>query len=175
MDSALHTVDSERALTDGQFRSLFDALPVAVHEIDAFGVLLRVNEAECNLLGYRAEELVGRPVWQLIAPVERERSRWTILRKVSGRQPLVPFERQFVHSTGRLLTLQVHDSHLRSEIGTRIGIRSVLLDVTERQEFAARLVEQAAELARLNAELDKVSSFSRTPSTTSWTSRLGPG
>ena len=161
-------------MTDGQFRSLFDAFPVAVHEIDVFGALVRVNEAECNLLAYRAEELVGRPVWQLIAPPERERSRRAILRKASGRQPLVPFERQFVHSTGRLLILQVHDWGLRSESGTLIGIRSVLLDVTERQEFAARLAEQAAELARIKAELDKLSSFPRTPPATSWTSGLGP-
>lgn len=173
MDSALHTVDSERSLTDLQFRSLFSDCPVAVHEIDVCGVLVRVNEAECNLLGYRAAELVGRPVWQLIAPLQRESSRRAILRKVSGRQPLVPFERQYVHRSGRLLTLQVHDTCLRSDAGARIGMRSVLLDVTERQELSARLMEQAAELARAKAELEKFSILSRSPAGPGWTARLG--
>lgn len=155
MDTALHTVDPELYFTDERFRSLFDVLPVAVHEIDAFGLVVRVNEAECNLLGYQADEMVGRPVWHFVAPEQQEISHRSLLRKISGKQPLVPFERQYMHRDGRMLTFQVHDAHIRNGAGIIIGIRSVLLDVTERHEYAARLAEKAEELERSNAELEQ--------------------
>ena len=35
------------------------------------GVIQTVNEAECDLLGYNAGEIVGRAAWDFVAPEER--------------------------------------------------------------------------------------------------------
>ena len=42
------------ALLDSEerYRSLFVEAPLAYHEIDTEGVVLRVNRAECDLLGF---------------------------------------------------------------------------------------------------------------------------
>ncbi len=41
--------------------------------VDSYGNAVRVNRALCELTGYRAEELTGRPIWQtLLAPPESE-------------------------------------------------------------------------------------------------------
>jgi PAS domain S-box-containing protein len=40
---------------------------------DAYGTAVRVNRALCELTGYQAEELTGRPIWEtLLAPPEAE-------------------------------------------------------------------------------------------------------
>jgi PAS domain S-box-containing protein len=155
VNTALHTVDPASCVSTETFKGLFDALPVAVHEIDASGLLVRVNEAECNLLGYRAAEMLGRPVWQFVIPEQREVSRESVLLKLAGHKPLVPFEREYAHRDGGILTFQVHEQHVRNAAGDPVGIRSVLLDMTERKRHATELAEKAAELARSNADLEQ--------------------
>ena len=58
-----------------QFRSLFEEAPVAYHQTDRKGIVRRVNRAECALLGLKAEEILGKHVWELLVPEQRERSR----------------------------------------------------------------------------------------------------
>src|SRR5579872_5760150 len=75
------------------FRELFEFAPVSYHEIDAAGVLRRVNHTECRMLGYTSEEMIGRPVWQFVAADQQEQCREAIRRKVAGEEHLAPFER----------------------------------------------------------------------------------
>src|SRR5439155_20909340 len=52
---------------DTTFRELFELSPVAYHEFDATCILLRVNQAECRMLRFTADEMIGKPVWQFVA------------------------------------------------------------------------------------------------------------
>lgn len=131
-----------------QYRRLFDDAPVAYHEIDHHGVLVRVNKAECQLLGWRREELLGRQVWDLISQGQRVTSEKQVKRKLRGEQVLVPFLREYTRKDGAVLILLIHENLIRNQSGAIIGIRSTLLDVTE-QHRAER------ELRRLNEDLDK--------------------
>ncbi len=135
--------DALRA-SEEQFRSLFDDGPVAYHEIDREGIVRRVNQAECKLLGFEPGEILGRPVWELVAPEEREISREAVQRKMAGEQLLVPFTRRYVRRDGICLTLEIHETPLRDSSGNTIGIRSALLDITDRMraEEALRLSEE---------------------------------
>jgi len=53
---------TEEALraSEKRFRELFDGAPVGYHEIDKEGKITRVNRTELDMLGYTAEEMVGR-------------------------------------------------------------------------------------------------------------------
>jgi PAS domain S-box-containing protein len=134
----------ERREREAKFRDLFDNAPVAYHEIDRDGVIRRVNRAECMLLGFETGEMVGRPVWEFVAPTDREESREAIRRKLAGAQPLAPVQRRYVRRDGRELLLEIHDSLVRNLAGETAGIRSALLDITER--------ERAKEAARESEE-----------------------
>jgi two-component system, chemotaxis family, sensor kinase Cph1 len=134
--------------TNYNYRRLFEEAPVAYHEIDKYGVLVNLNRAECELLGYEKREVLGRYVWELVAPEHAEESRRSVLCKLAGEQPLVPFLREYVRHDGERLLLNIHENLIRSGSGEILGIRSTLLDVTEQHRAAQ-------ELLRLNAELDK--------------------
>ena len=45
--------------------------PAAYHEIDRNGCIRKVNHTECEWLGYSESELLGRPIWELVAENER--------------------------------------------------------------------------------------------------------
>ena len=81
--------------TERHFQSWFEDAPVACHEVDRQGVLLCVNQAECELLGFSAQEMIGRPIWDFMAPEDREKTRTGLLQRIADEQPLVPLEREY--------------------------------------------------------------------------------
>jgi PAS domain S-box-containing protein len=133
------------------FRDLFDDGPVAYHELDREGIIRRVNRAECALLGYEADDMLGRPVLEYIADADREAGREAIRRKLSGEQPLKPFERRFVRRDGGELWLEIHDILVRNADGEAVGIRSALLDITDRKRAELEVRAAHAELAVIHA------------------------
>ena len=157
----------ERRKKEAVLADLFENAPVAYHELDRDGVVRRVNAAECALLGYQADEILGRPVWDFITEAEREASREAILQKMSGTQSLVPVRRHFVRRDGAEVLVEIHVRLVRGETGEIQGLRSALFDVTEAARAeqlihrhvieleAAHQAQQknATELARLVEEL----------------------
>jgi PAS domain S-box-containing protein len=152
------------AAGDGSNGALFDDAPVPMHDIDRDGIIRRVNRAECELLGLSPEEIVGRHVSELVAPAEREASRQAVSLKISGEQPLAPFRREFLRRNGDPLKLEIHEDLIRDADGNVTGIRSALMDVSERHraeehlrqshdELETRVRERTLELARANKEL----------------------
>ncbi len=139
--------------SDSPFRELFEFAPVAYHEVDASGILRRVNHTEFRMLGYTREEMVGRPVWQFVASDQQEQCRQAIHRKVSGEEPLGPFERDFLRRDGGYLILEIYDSLIYNRAGEVTGIRSVLLDVTDRRLAEQLLANEVTERERLTVAL----------------------
>jgi PAS domain S-box-containing protein len=138
---------------DTNFRELFEFAPVAYHEIDANGILRRVNQTECRMLGYSAAEMIGKPVWQFVAADQQEQCRQAIERKLAGDEPLSPFERDFLRRDGGYLILEIYDNVIRNAAGEATGIRSVLLDVTDRRLAEQLLANEVTERERLTVAL----------------------
>ena len=138
---------------DSPFRELFEFAPVSYHEIDAAGILRRVNQTECRMLGYTCEEMIGRPVWQYVAADQQEQCQDAIRRKVAGEEHLAPFERDFLRRDGGYLILEIYDSLIRDRAGQVTGIRSVLLDVTDRRLAEQLLANEVTERERLTVAL----------------------
>src|SRR5579864_3218589 len=138
---------------DTPFRELFELAPVAYHEIDSAGVLRRVNQAECRMLRFSAEEMIGKPVWEFVSADQQVECRHAIHRKVSCEELLEPYEHDFIRRDGGYLILEIYDSLIRDRSGNVTGIRSVLLDVTDRRLAEQLLANEVTERERLTVAL----------------------
>lgn len=125
--------------TREQFRALFEDAPVAYHEVDETGCIRLANRAECELLGYEPVDLIGKPVWDLVAEQGRESARHAVLAKLAGKRPPHSFTREYRSKNGADITVEIHEKVIRSPEGTITGIRSMLLDVTEKKRMAEAL------------------------------------
>ncbi len=136
---------TEEALrvSEERFRGLFEEAPVAYHEIDCEGIVLRANRAECTLLGYEAEEILGKYTWDFIAPEEREPARQAFRRKIRGEQPLEIVHRTDIRRDGAPLTVEIHQSLIRDAKGAVTGMRTARVDITERKRAEEQLVRNA--------------------------------
>lgn len=131
----------ERAQKEGplHFRKVFAESPagVGVHELDMAMRVVRVNPEELRILGYREEEMVGRPVWEII--VMQDASRRAIEQKLKGERELKPFVRSFRRSDGTAIPLLLTDRHLRDVRGQIVGLRTAMTEIkTEAEGPASR-------------------------------------
>ena len=127
-------------ISDSQsFHALKDA-PLACHEIDCSGTIVRVNSFECALLGRDEAEILGAPVWNFVSPEGRETFREAVLRKLDGNESLSPSEGTWLKPGGGRLTLEIYDQLLFAPDRSIRGLRSFLIDVSQR-----RMTEQVLE------------------------------
>lgn len=135
---------------------LFDNAPIAYHEANTSGVVVRVNHAECRLLGYSAQEILGRRVWDFVAPAQVEKGMAVFQAAVEGsNQPVEDSEWEICGRSGDILLVRLQQNQVRDGNGAVTGLRCTMLDITESRRQAQLLERQAADLARSNAELEQ--------------------
>ena len=142
-------VEQELREAEESFRILFDDAPIPCHEIDHNGIIVRVNQAQCEVFGKEASEILGKPVWEFMVPEQREESRASIKKKFAERRTGGPFERRFRTRNGAESVFRVHDRLLINPKGELTGMRGAMLDLTEARrsrqqiEFQTTLLDQA--------------------------------
>jgi PAS domain S-box-containing protein len=121
----------ERMQKEGPLRlkEAFEKPPpgVGVHELDREMRVVRVNAEELRILGYRADEIVGRIVWEII--VMQDNARRAIEQKLKGERELKPFVRSFKKADGTAIPLLLADRHIRDARGEIVGLRTAMTEV----------------------------------------------
>ena len=124
-----------------ELQELFDNAPIGYHEIDTLGHIVRINQTECNLLGYTVEELMGQDVWMLSA--DAPMSHRAVDEKLAGSLiPAESFEREFRTKDGRTVHVLVNDKILKDNEGLITGIRTTIQDVTESKIARETLINE---------------------------------
>ena len=149
--------------SESKFRDLFDNAPVGYHELDTEARFTRVNRTELEMLGYTAEEMIGRPAWEFMESTARE----TIQHKMTGAMTPAAFELNFIRKDGTTLPVLLEDKLIHDAAGNICGIRTTVVDNTRRKlaDAALQKAKQAAENAsRAKSEfLANMSHEIRTP------------
>ena len=135
---------AERALklSESTFRELFHDAPVAYHELDTEGRIIMVNKTELALLGYTAEEMVGRPVWEFCVEAT---SKEAVAKKLRGGGNMEEaFQRHFLRKDGSKIPVLIRDRLIRDATGAIYGIRTTMQDISElkRIESSLRAAEE---------------------------------
>jgi diguanylate cyclase (GGDEF)-like protein/PAS domain S-box-containing protein len=120
---------------------VFDAVPVALAVMTLDGQCVRVNQALCDLLGYPAEQLLGRTYHSLTHPDDLWLDDEAVALLVErGRGPSI--EKRYRHADGHLIWTRVTATLIRDPGGVPIGAVAAVEDIAE-------LRHRHAELSRL--------------------------
>jgi PAS domain S-box-containing protein len=133
--------------SEERFRGLSEASMEAILIHDG-GRIVDVNQALCELGGYAWHELVGRDVFQLVAPEDREK-----VRRLFGKEFDRPYEMTGLRRDGSRIPLEVR---ARSFVFRgRVLRMGALRDMTERRRAEAVREALIRDLEAKNVELER--------------------
>jgi PAS domain S-box-containing protein len=139
---------AERDLRESEerFRTIVDTTPECVTVVSPNGTLLYMNSSGLKMIGAdRAETVVGKDVYALIAPEDRDAVRDFNERTCRGERGSLEFD--IIPLNGGRRHMETHAAPLLNNDGTVVQL-AVTRDVTER-----KLVEEAIRESELSARL----------------------
>ena len=156
---------AEEALLEGEkrFRELADLLPQPVYEIDRQGKITFLNRRGFELSGYSLEDFEeGLYAVQFFVDDDRDRVRQN-MQKILGGEELGGNEYSVLKKNGNRFPVVVHSAPIVRE-SKLIGIRGVIVDITERKQaenalreahdaLERRVDERTAQLVKANEQL----------------------
>lgn len=140
---------SALAETESTYRTLVEASPYCIHQMDMQGTLLSINPAGLEMMGVRHEsDLVGKRFLGCVAARDRENAQQAFTKTAAGEPTLFTFQAV----NGRTIEtslVPVEDAAMR------LTIMGLSQDITERRtaELSLRATEERLELAISGAEL----------------------
>ena len=135
---------------------LLDAIVVA----DAQGHFIYVSGASEALFGYKQDELIGKTMWDLVLPEDREKTLKTAQGVVAG-DPVTNFENRYMKKNGEIVYIMwsarwLKDKQLRIAVAHDITARKL----AEKRQAAlyaiAKLTHQSDNLHTLFAKIHQI-------------------
>jgi PAS domain S-box-containing protein len=142
-----HQWEQERLLTAKVFEleDYVNNANVGLHWVDANGLIKWANEAELKLLGYTAEEYIGRHISDFHVDKEKIDD---ILRRLGRNETLSQYESQLRCKDGSIKTVHINSSAYRED-DRFIHSRCFTIDVTQQINLFAALKESEARYREL--------------------------
>ena len=124
---------NERALRESEerFRAIVETTPECVKLVSADGTLLLMNSPGLQMVGaHAAEDVVGKSVYELIAPEDRERFKQFNETVCKGGQGSLQFD--IIGLEGKRRHMETHAAPLRNPSGAVVQL-AVSADISERK------------------------------------------
>lgn len=139
---------AESALRESEerLRSLINSTPDWVWEVDAQGLYTYVSPRVKDLLGYVAEEVIGRKPFDLMPAEEAERVAALFATVAQNHSAIECVENVNLHKDGRQVVLETSATPIFDSNGLLCGYRGIDRDITERKRIAVALEKSEAGL-----------------------------
>ncbi|NTV13222.1 MAG: PAS domain-containing protein [Desulfobulbaceae bacterium] len=130
-----------QAANEARFRSLVEATPDWIWEVDETGRYTYVSPAVRQLLGYEPEELLGKSCFDFMPPAEAERVKPIFSSLAAETGQIVTVENVNLHRDGHKVILESTGAPFFADDGRLLGYRGVDRDVTERRKVADQVLQ----------------------------------
>lgn len=116
---------------DALYRAIVNATNEGIWLVDELANTTYVNARMSEMLGWPADELMGKEVGEFIHPDDRGRNEEKFSKRKRGVKEV--YEIRFLHQSGRTVWVRVSASPFLDESGTFAGAIGMLTDITDRK------------------------------------------
>jgi len=173
LDEANQKAEHKKAVTalqvsENRFKQVAEDAQEWIWEVDKNGLYTYASPVILSLLGYSADELVGKKYfYDCFEPGKKDALKQMAFEAFSRRESFRNFENPNVHKNGAIVILTTSGSPIFDDKGNCIGYRGVDSDITERNRMMQELLlakEKAEESDKLKtAFINNISHEIRTP------------
>ncbi len=132
---------ARRAEAEERFRNAFEYAPIGMALVSPDGQALQVNAALCQMLGYTHDELLRKPIAEVMHPDDLATADADRERLLSGAVDSYRAERRYLHRSGTIVWAEMNVSLVRDSTGRPLHLVSQLHDITDRHRAQAELEE----------------------------------
>jgi PAS domain S-box-containing protein len=158
--AAYNEVNRELML-EQHYRDLYQATPAMLHTVDAKGRIVYVSDHWLMKLGYRREEVIGRPITDFLSERRRAVLTQEQLEHSIAKGALLNEPRELVTKSGEIIEILISSAEDRDENGNVVALLVACKDVTQRNQAERQLRATFEENARLREELERERDYLR--------------
>jgi PAS domain S-box-containing protein len=147
---AMSRIRKEQTIASQRLAAIVESADDAIISKDLNGIVTSWNHAAEKIFGYRAEEMVGRPITAIIPP-ELQADEPRILKTIARGERIIHFETVRVAKGGERIDVSLTISPMKDESGRIVGASKIARDITrlKKAERALRTSERLASVGRL--------------------------
>lgn len=135
--------------SETRFRLAFEEAPIGVALVGPDGRFLRVNNALCEMVGYRREELTGLTFRAITHPDDLDADLALLEKLAAGEIPRYDLGKRYVRKDGAFVDVMLAVSIVRDPDGAPLYYIAQIVDVTERKRAEESLRRSEAQLGGL--------------------------
>ncbi len=158
---AMYTEISDQARANLKYRNLYRSTPAMLHTVDDKGLIVTVTDHWLQKLGYKREEVIGRPITDLFSTADRKKYADGSLLELIKQGAFNNLQRQMVAKNGQTIDLVMSAIPNRHDHDLFGHMLVASKDVTERNRAERKLRRTLAENARLREELERERDYLR--------------
>ncbi len=127
--------NTEAALKNSQsrFKDIAESMSDWIWETDVNGIFTYCSKKVKDLLGYSAEEIIGKTPFDFMSPDEKEKIGAFFVKNSKGKRPVKDMENWILTKKGRSVCMSTSAVPILDNAGEIIGYRGVDSDITERK------------------------------------------
>jgi len=142
---------TEQDLRDSEerFRSLIESTSDFIWEVDSEARYTYVSPQVKEMLGYKAEDMLGKTPFDFMPAEEAKRIKKLFSEHKRAKAPFRNLQNANIHKSGRLVILETNGAPVLDEKGRLTGFRGIDRDITERRQTEETLLQTEANYKRL--------------------------
>jgi PAS domain S-box-containing protein len=146
------SIQAELALS--RLAAIVESSDDAIISKDLRGIITSWNQSAERIFGYRADEVIGRPITIIIPPELRD-DEGRILAKIASGERVDHFQTVRMRKDGERFDVSLTVSPVKDRNGIIVGAAKILRDVTQQKKLEAALhvTEKLASAGRLAATI----------------------
>jgi PAS domain S-box-containing protein len=131
--------------TEPDYRELVERVGDMIYTLDLAGAFTFVNSAGLTLLGYEADEILGRHFRTVLTPHSATVAADHFSRGIAGTESTPFFEVQAIREDGMVIDLEIRAGNLYRD-GTLIGRQGVARDISALKALQAQVADKSERL-----------------------------
>ncbi len=135
--------------SESRFRAIFESAAVGLALGNLQGIMLVVNATFAKMLGYSAEELVGKKYTEYTHPDDAGIQQGLLDELFSGKRDKILLEKRYIHKNGDVIWGRLNISLIRDAEGAPLYGIGIIENITDRKQAEEQLRKNEALLRGL--------------------------